>query len=197
MTTDILLITGFEFFLKLIYNFCFILLVGLAWAIGGEKHFGKGRRGLLLSIPLCLYTLTNYTYLRIFNIISFISCLVYQIIILYVLYQIIYYAKGINIVYKQKRNIGWLSILTNGFIIGFTPLIIFGDITIKTFLAIASIALFFCFAVMLSNDEKFNSYRNFLKINMIDEPYLRFKDAWYVSEFLIGAFIALIILILN
>lgn len=165
----------------------------LAWAIGGEKYFGKYRRGMLLAIPLTIAAIVFKTHWAL---------IVAQFAVLYGIYQALRYDEGINMVYGDGNNklLGWTIIYANGALIGLTPICLL----LGTKFAIAKILFSvlvssqaFWFAVKLSNDEQYKSYRDWLNAHMPSKPYLRFKDSWYVSEGFVGLVLAVIITICN
>lgn len=164
----------------------------LAWAVGGEYRFGKGKRGLLLAIPL--------TFVAIWARIPWYYTIA-QVGILFLVYICLFYDDGVKAVYDEnKKLLGWTIIYLNGAIIGLSPICIFlgtGSYMSILYCVIAS-ALAFAGVVRLSNDPQFAAYRAWLTANgiqaipYVDDQghngfYINFKDAWWVSEGLMGA----------
>lgn len=175
--------------MRLLMSIVFIIAMFFAWAIGGEYRFGKGRRGFLLAVPMTLYGL---------GIVSPLF-LALQVGVLYAIYQVLFYDDGIKLVYEKKDNRGWIVIFANGAMIGLTGCV-FGiaenSIAIIGMGVIAGI-LGFIQAVELSNDFKYSAWRIWLVKNgpqylpYKDDHgrtgyYINFKDAWWVSEGLVG-----------
>jgi hypothetical protein len=164
-----------------------------AWAIGGEKYFGRYRRGMLLAIPMTIAAIVFKTHWTL---------IIAQFAVLYAVYQSLRYDEGINMIYKETGNykwaMGWGIVAANGAIIGLTPicmLIMTKAGMMKIIFSILASTLAFCFAVMLSNDEQFKDYRDWLNKHMPNIPWLNFKDSWYVSEGLVGVVLAVIVTI--
>lgn len=172
----------------------FIILMFFAWAIGGEEGFGKWKRGILLSFPMTLLALTTLPWYMV----------ILQFGVLWAVYQALFYDDGIKLVYtdegdtKLKKILGWVIIVANGFIVSLSALaFMFCAGVFKSILAMIVTTLVFVGAVIISNDMRFASYRAWLFVNAPKYPYLNFKDAWYVSEGIIGVGIALSCLILS
>ena len=179
--------------LETVINLIFIAAMALCFAVGGEYRFGKGKRGLLLAIPLTLYGL---------KVISWLG-LAIQAGILYAIYQCLFYDDGIELVYEKHDKKGWLIIGLNGAMIGLTCCM-FGVATgrlASIFAGVAAGILGFVGVVRLSNDAECAPYRTWLTKNgpqylpYKDDKgnngfYVNFKDAWWVSEAIIGAILA-------
>lgn len=177
----------------------FLVAMFFAWAIGGEQYFGKCRRGFLLAIPMTILGLLTLPW----------YLLIVQIGVLWGVYQSLKYDPGINLVYSQGGNYGWAMgwgiIVVNGAVIGLTALCFMIDRR-SIFLAILAeigAILGFVAAVMLSNEDRFKSYRDWLSTHMPPHKVylkyisLNFQDAWYVSEGIVGLIIGVIILCLR
>ena len=168
----------------MITTLLFIICMFLAWAVGGEQYFGKGKRGFLLAVPMTLFFLsTPWMYLLV------------QPIVLYLIYQCLFYDMGIELVYDKKKWYGWGIIGLNGAFIGLTPIML-AAATNNYIGLIASIVagiLGFCGVVILSNDPKCKGWRDWLYNNMPSWPWFNFKDAWYISEGLMGAILGIVI----
>lgn len=168
----------------------FLVLMFLAWAIGGEHGFGKGKRGFLLAVPMTLISIGHIPWYLI----------VAQVLALYCIYQALSYDYGIAKVYggegKINYSLGWTIIAANGALMGLTPaMLLIGEGHIWRILySVVMGALGFCFVVRLSNDMRFHGWRHFLYMKLPRYPYLNFKDAWYVSEGLIGLILGMTIL---
>jgi len=169
----------------------------LGWAVGGEYRFGMWKRGMLLAIPLTIVALCHR--------LPWLGLIV-QVGLQYVIYQCLFYDDGINMVYEKKDKRGWLIIGLNGVMIGLTGLILALHSHAVTSICIQVIAgvVGFIFVVKLSNDAKYNSWRMWLSKNgkqyipYTDDKgnkgyYINFKDAWYVSEGLMGAILGIVI----
>ena len=166
----------------------------LAWGIGGEYRFGKGKRGLLLAIPL---TIVGWFYIVWWG-------LALQVGILYIIYQCLFYDDGIAMVYEKHDPLGWLVIGLNGAMIGLTG-VMFG-VAGKSYSTILMGVLVgiigFVLVVKLSNEPKFSAWRFWLNQNgkqylpYIDDKgnkgfYINGKDAWWVSEAIMGGILGI------
>jgi len=160
-----------------------IIAMFLAWAIGGEYRFGKGKRGLLLAIPLTIYGI---------GIIPWWA-LVAQVGFLYCIYQALFYDLGIGMVYDNHDKRGWFIIAFNGALIGLTGVWSVTGIIPGVVIGI----LGFIGVVRLANDAWALPWRKWLtKVGPQFLPYtddqghpgyyINFKDAWWVSEGLMG-----------
>jgi hypothetical protein len=163
----------------------FVVAMFLGWAVGGEPGFGKGKRGLLLSVPMILFFLTSIPW----------SYLMLTPLFLYIIYQLLFYDMGISLVYDDNKWYGWLIIGLNGAIIGLTPIMLAAATANYIGIASSIVAgiLGFCGVVFLANSPKTKGFRDFLNKYMPSYPYLRFKDAWYVCEGLMGAILGIVI----
>jgi len=178
----------------IIVSLIFIALMFLAWAIGGEYRFGKGKRGLLLAIPLTLFGLGKLPWWG----------LAIQIPFLYGIYQCLKYDPGISMVYDKNDKRGWWIIYLNGAMIGLTALLF----SVSTghlgpvFSGLVAGILGFSGVVRLANDKKFEPWRTWLAKNGLQRLpykddkgnlgyYINFKDAWWVCEGIMGAILAL------
>lgn len=155
-----------------------------AWAIGGEKYFGKWRRGALLAIPMTvigLFVLPWHLH-------------VIQIVALWAVYQGISYDWGIRAVYEKNLPLkGWPIIVLNGALIGLSAIAFMmarGSI-VRAIIAEVLIIVGFMVVVILANDARFKSYRDWLNKYMPAVTWLNFKDAWYVSSGIMGAIIGM------
>lgn len=184
--------------MKFLFDVMFVMGMFLAWAIGGEYRFGKGKRGLLLAIPLTLYGL---------GVISWIG-LVLQAAVLYGIYQCLFYDIGIRQIYDKNDKKGWLIVYLNGAMIGLTTSV-FGLATGRLgpiIMGVLGGVMGFIGIVLLSNDKKFTGWRTWLTKNGVQylpykddkgNPgyYINFKDAWWVSGGIMGAILGLILIL--
>ena len=160
----------------------FVISMFFGWAIGGEHGFGKGKRGLLLAIPMTLFFLPPAIPLLY---------LALQVLILYGIYQTLKYDTGINLVYDQGKWYGWLIIGANGALIGCTPIMLAAATANYTgfFTSIIAGILGFCGVVILSNDKRLSGWRTWCSQHL---PW-KFKDAWFICEGLMGAILGIVI----
>jgi len=167
--------------MELLLAILFVICMFFGWAIGGESPFGKGKRGLLLSIPMVLFFLTSIPWVY----------LMLTPLFLYIIYQMLFYDMGIEMVYDQHKWYGWFIIGLNGAIIGLTPIMLAAATANYIGLASSVIAgiLGFCGVVWLSNSPKTKSIRDWMSIHL---PW-KFKDAWFVCEGLMGAILGVVI----
>jgi len=164
----------------------FVIACFFAWAIGGEKHFGHWRRGALLLIPYGIYALSKELPLFI---------ILLQVPIFWAIYQALGYDEAIDLIFEpqepkkwQRQARGWIFLALWGALIGITNFAFFA--TRSWDMVIGAVILgvvVFIIPVILSNAAFFKGYRDMLFKYMPSFPYLNFKDAWYVSEGLIGA----------
>jgi hypothetical protein len=184
--------------LNVILGILFLAAMFFAWAVGGEYRFGKGKRGLLLAIPMTALIVAHGGWVWAIP----------QVLALFIVYSSLSYDKGISLVYDDKNNLGWVIIWANGVIIGLTGLVFSLAIDSLTTICMSTITgvLAIVAAVKLSNATKYASWRKWLKNNgprylpYKDDKghagwYVNFKDAWYVSEGLIGLLIGLTLLV--
>jgi len=179
--------------MQILIGLLLIVAMFLCWAVGGEYRFGKGKRGLLLAIPLTLFGIGKIPWIG----------LAVQPLILWGIYQCLFYDKGIELVYEKKDKQGWMIIGLNGAMIGLTGYVF--DLAAVTIGVLAGV-LGFIGVVRLSNDDKFKSWRTWLTkvgpqaIPYTDDKgnkgyYINFKDAWWVSEGIMGAIVAIALLV--
>ena len=96
-----------------------VILMGFAWAIGGEHGFGKWRRGVLISLVSVLMGIVlGISWWALFML----GCMFY-------LYQALFYDICIQLVWGTGRSwiekvLGWLGLLGNGMICGLFPMVI-------------------------------------------------------------------------
>ena len=173
----------------------------LAWSVGGEYRFGKGKRGLLLAIPLSIVGIVvgiQWYYL------------VAQVGILFGLYSCLFYDKGIKMVYgaesEQNPGLGWLIIVVNGALIGLTCIIFaIARLSITTgIIGLLAGILGFIQVVKLSNDFQYSQWRVWWNKHGLQAMpykneygqagfYINMKDSWYVSEGLMGAILGIVL----
>ena len=164
----------------------FVIACFFAWAIGGEKHFGHWRRGALLLIPYVLYGFYKELPLLV---------ILLQVPVFWAIYQALGYDEAIDLIFGpqepkkwQRQARGWFFLALWGALIGITNFAFFA--TKSWDMVIGAIVLgigAFIIPVILSNAAFFKGYRDMLLKYAPSRPYLNFKDAWYVSEGLIGA----------
>ncbi len=119
--------------------------------------------------------------------------------ILYVIYQFLFYDDGIDLVYDKKDPKGWLIIKLNGAMIGLTGCMfgIAGKSPTTIVIGVLAGILGLEAVVKLSNEPQFSAWRTWLVKNgpqylpYKDDHgrtgyYINFKDAWWVSEGLVG-----------
>ena len=170
----------------------------LGWSVGGEYLFGKGKRGLLLAIPLTLYGIGVLPW----------WVLAAQVGALYLIYQALFYDIGIGMVYENHDKLGWLVIGLNGAIIGLTTIAFSYALWSLPILlsGLAAGILGFIFAVVLSNSDKCTGFRAWLKLHgpqylpYRDDAgrrgyYINFKDAWWVCEGITGMILAITLVV--
>ena len=167
----------------MILTMFFLISMFFAWAIGGEEGFGKWKRGVLLSIPMFILALTTLPWYMV----------ILQFGVLWAVYQALFYDDGIKLVYtdegdtKLKKILGWVIIIVNGLFVSLSALAFMLCAGVfRSILAMIVTIFVFIGAVIISNDMKFASYRAWLYVNAPKYPYLNFKDAWYMSEGIIG-----------
>lgn len=173
-----------------ILSVVFLIAMFLAWAIGGEEKFGKWRRGALLAVPM--------TILGLFSLPWYLHLV--QIIALWVVYQGISYDWAVRAIYENNKPLkGWPVIGLNGALIGLSATAFMIDR--GSWLAVIASEIVamvgFVGVIILSNDIRFKSYRDWLNKYMPIAPYLNFKSAWYVSSGLMGLILGIICLILK
>lgn len=176
--------------INLFGDLLFLVTMFFAWAIGGEQYFGKWKRGALLAIPMSIIALFTLPYYLI----------AIQIVVLWAVYQALFYDDGIKAVYGENKPLkGWGIIGINGALIGLTAIcfMIHSNSIAKVIIAELGAILGFSGVVLLANDNKFINYRIWLNTYMPIRPYFNFRDAWYVSSGLMGIILGVIILWLS
>lgn len=184
--------------MKIIAGLIFIVAMALLWAVGGEYRFGKGKRGLLLAIPMTALGFFHITWIG----------LAIQAGILYLIYQFLFYDDGIALVYDKKDPKGWLIIKLNGAMIGLTGCMfgIAGHSPTTIVIGVLAGILGLEAVVKLSNEPQFSAWRAWLSKNGpqylpykddkgIPGHYINFKDAWWVSSALMGAILGIVLVL--
>jgi len=174
----------------------FLIAMFFAWAIGGEKYFGKWRRGALVAIPMTTVTLLSP---------GGIIWAILGLPLLWAIYQSLKYDEGIEMVFVKKNWRGWIIIGANGFIIGLTPISLAFATSNIVLAAVGILAgiLGFASIVLLSNNKVYSSaaWRMWLVKNMpTKRVYLKYitidlQNAWYVSSGIMGAILGLVVIL--
>ena len=93
-----------------------ILLYGFAWAIGGEKYFGKWRRGILVFVPILIHGLIN-NFVWYYYLIQALAC--------YLIYQALFYDRCIKLIWPDSGTplpwmvwVGRVGLILNGMLCG-------------------------------------------------------------------------------
>lgn len=180
--------------MMIMLSIVFVAAMALAWAIGGEYRFGAGRRGLLLAIPMTVYSIGH---------LSFIGMAI-QVGILYAIYQCLFYDDGISMIYDKGDQRGWLIVAINGAMIGLTGCMygVASNSMAVVLMGIIAGSLGLMQVVELSNDKKYLIIREWLSkrgpqyIPYVDDKgkfgyYINFKDAWWVCSGIMGAILGL------
>ena len=163
-------------------KYILMVLMGFAWAIGGEKYFGRWRRGVLISIVSVLIGLV-------------IGVPWWGLLILasmFYIYQALFYDMGIKLIWpdpntQQERNkiLGWLILFCNGLICGLYPMAIqlFQCKWIMAGVALIGSGLGFCLISWLSNGLKWG-WNGCTRIG--DVKVWCPKDTWWWACWLYG-----------
>lgn len=189
---------------QLVIALLFLTAMFFAWAIGGEYRFGKGKRGLLLAIPMSLILIFRFCF-SCGPILPLLLKLALQVGFLYCLYQILTYDKSIALWYDEEKISGMIGIYMWGAFIGLTPIFLVPFLWLIP--AVLAMSLWFWTIVELSNSTKpaCITWRTWLNgfgpqyFPYVDDKgnkgfYINLKDAWYVSSGLMGFGIGVIIL---
>lgn len=121
-----------------------VLLMGFAWSIGGEKYFGRWRRGVLVSIvSIGIGIVSGIPYWALGALIP-----------MFYIYQALFYDMGIRMIWPgagDKKNVllGLLILFANGVICGAFPAVIKQSVVLVIFSGFA-----FIFICWLSNSLK-------------------------------------------
>ena len=138
------------------------MMTAFAWAIGGEKYFGKWRRGMLVAIPFAIK-----------GALSGVAWWYYPAlaVLAWATYQALFYDERIKMIWPDpnvaprttwQKVLGWLGLFTNGALASAIPCFYWA--CVKNFLripmALMVCGLGFMFICWLSNEKKFkfNSY---------------------------------------
>lgn len=180
--------------MMIMLSIVFVAAMALAWAIGGEYRFGKGKRGLLLAIPMTVYAIGH---------LSFIGMAI-QVVILYAIYQCLFYDDGISMIYDKADPRGWLIVMINGAMSGLTGCMfgVAANSMVIVLMGIIAGSMTLMQVVELSNDKKYLKFREWLAkhgpqyIPYVDDKgkfgyYINFKDAWWVCSAIMGASLGL------
>lgn len=154
-----------------------ILTFGFAWAMGGEKHFGKWRRGALVLIPIVIHGIFAHMSRTYF------AC---QFAAAYLIYQALFYDMCIQAVYDppsppHQQMAGLVGLFINGLFVSVQPIVylIFTD-QMGFITEVALICgLGFLLIAWLSNRWK------------ITIPFWKFRDSWFLSCFIYGMILGL------
>lgn len=164
-------------------TFLISLLHGFAWAIGGEKHFGKWRRGILVSIPCFLMGLVVKSHWWYYLSILAAFWPVFQSLFYDIAIKMIYPDTGTTSVWS--KILGWTLNFVNGFIVGTMPALLFYSnmIWINGLVCQALCGLFFCWAVFQSNSLKLQFD---IDIRIGEVKIFCLKDTWWFACWVFG-----------
>lgn len=152
-------------------NILFVVLMAFAWAIGGEKHFGKWRRGALLSVPLFLFCYTHHL-----TSAHYMATVIYC----YAAYQLLFYDSAIQMMVTPGFvAFGGVGLMINGAIIGALPVAFTGSITPALINAVSMLIF-----ALLSNICKWRFPGD---VRLGDVKIWCPADSWWLSELCIGA----------
>lgn len=162
-----------------------LLLGGFAWAIGGEPHFGKWRRGMLLLIPFYIMGVLNHLHWSYYITMLVLSPL---------LYQMLFYGMctddGISQPELWKKILGWIGLFLNGVICGFGVVafyifkyIAIGIAPVLNIAALVLAGLYFVLISLMSN--RWHIIGPFcFKIG--DVKIFCLADSWWLACFVYG-----------
>ena len=132
-----------------------ISLMGFAWAIGGEKYFGKWKRGILVSaVSIAIGVYLSLPWYALVTLGA-----------MFYLYQLLFYDMGIKMIWPapytaQNRDklLGWLILIANGLICGLFPMTIrlFQAQWVRSGIDLILAAIGFCLICILSNGLKWS-----------------------------------------
>ena len=162
-------------------NLLIILLCGFAFAIGGEKYFGKWRRGVLIFIPVAIHGLIHNMVWHYFLI---------QAILSYAIYQGLFYDICIKFIYPQPHEpqcvwLGRLGCIVNGMMVGLHPAVYQwyqGSIS-NALLFPLWLGFAFLFCVWLSNSMKISLP---ICIKLGEVKVFCLQDSWWFVCFIFG-----------
>jgi hypothetical protein len=127
------------------------IFMAFAWAIGGEKYFGKWRRGVLVA---ALSVVIGFAMQITWWGIGLLAAMFY-------IYQLLFYDDGIKAIWGDanlREWVGWAILLINGWICGLYPFVIWGSQGdwMKGLLCMSISGFAFCFICWLSNGLKWS-----------------------------------------
>lgn len=168
------------------------ILTGFAWAIGGEKYFGKWRRGMLVAIPFAIKGILMGAHWWYYPVLLFLA---------WASYQALFYDECIKLIWKDpntpdttvwQRVLGWGGLAVNGLISGFIPLALYFQAGFfpKGLIAVGILMVAFPFICWLSNGLKF-------KFNSICVVYCGVKlwcpeDTWWLACWIFGLILGVV-----
>jgi len=154
------------------------LLCGFAWAIGGEKYFGKWRRGILVAIPFLIAGIGLPWWYHIG-----ILALIWPI------YQALFYDECIKLIWPDsgeelhpETESGISGLLVNGFLVSLMPAL-YCFATSKSLSFVLLGVIWFPFICWLSNRWHIK-LPGIIKIGGV--KIWGGQDSWWLSCFLYG-----------
>jgi len=159
------------------------ILNAFAWAIGGEKYFGKWKRGVLCAIPAVIAGLIVHA-----------SIVYYALIIMSIwLFQMLFYDKCIKLVWPDSGNnpplisrlVGICGLFFNGVVGGIMPILFQArNISHTNSLITTAICGFgFVYVCYQSNVLKL-SYP--ICVSLEEVKIFCLKDTWWFACFVFG-----------
>lgn len=124
------------------------ILMAFAWAIGGEKYFGKWRRGVLVAAVSVVMGIGMH--LPLLWLIALAA--------MFYLYQLLSYDKAIGMIWDNHNPAGWVILFLNGAICGAYPALINGarGDWVGALFSVVAAGVGFCLACWLSNGLKWS-----------------------------------------
>ena len=160
-----------------------VILCGFAWAWGGEKYFGKWRRGVLVAIPFIIAGL-----LKGFGWMYFVGIT----ILIWPVYQCLFYGACIHLIWPSSgeelhpdTEFGIMGLMVNGLMISTMPILycIYEGNMYKAIVMSVICIVGFPFVCWLSNRCKF-SFPGDIRIWEV-KIYCP-SDAWWLAELCVG-----------
>ena len=166
------------------------LLMGFAWAIGGEHLFGKWKRGVLVSlVSVGIGLVVGVPWWGLLAVAG-----------MFYLYQALFYDMAIQMVWTPQspwytKLAGWFLLFVNGLMCGLLPLVLWVSqgLWLKGVIAAVISGIGFMFICWLSNGLKWGwngCYR--INVGTGQISYWCPKDTWWWACWLYGIILGVV-----
>lgn len=113
-------IVAFAALTKFALDMVFSFMMAFAWAIGGEKYFGKWKRGMLVATVTTLYCMCSGIWWEVIPLIFVLG---------WALYQALFYDDCIQMIWDGsqpwwRKLLGYCGLFVNGWLCGLIPAVV-------------------------------------------------------------------------